>query len=925
MKKLSKLYQTILNKQLYAAILIGIVCLSTHGVTLLNDYNLDDNLVTQNHSLTSKGISAIPEIYQSPYYLDDMGYSYGYRPTTLASFAIVKSLFGESATVSHAVNLALYLATCLLIFFLIKRVFPDKIDVALFAALLFTVHPIHTEVVASIKNRDEILALLFALTGCFVLVRPKRWWVNALVASALFFLSVSSKMSAVNIILLLALIPDYPKPFFKDIALLALYSLAIYFVFEGRDVLNDNSEKNVLALAALFLAVRLAPSLENNIKKVEPALKTAFRLGQLGWSEIKAKSPLKVQYSTLEKIQITVGSFVTCWLVRDNLVGIQQNVFFIIVIGSFLFLQTEKPNIFLRLSIIPLAFGYDTEFKVLLFLGLIPVGEDSFKKNVLKSFSFITIGIVLVFYWHDGVNVVGNIVVFFFLLSIVYSRLIKFQWVLMALSSVASILFIGIISNNPLISSMKLIVGLLFFLTTSIIVRVDSKDIKSLLVFFNPFEKRLSSFSNLIMGILYLFLSLLTVNTFLKEKSFFELITESQTEIENHLITVKSESLEWFFGSEPELTVAEPWSQNQVLSWKRPFDFVEHPLSPFASPNLKYGTAAITLNTYLGKLIVPYPLAFYYGYDEITIDNLFSPWSLFSILIHLFIVFIAFHYRKTNFILSVGIFLYLTSIILFSGAVEIVAGMFADRFSYTASFGFCLALAAGFKLVINKLNHPARVSFVTLGMVFLISFSSYSSQRNKLWKNKLILMRHDIDAVPNSAQAHNLLAHALMENAFSDGYLSETEKSGKVSEAAFHFERATEIYPKFFNAWVDLGRVNIQINDTQKAISAFEKALAEDSTYTPILGNLAVLNEQLGRKDRAIFYYRKHIKIGSASFEVYDALARILYDLGRYEESIIVCEQYLKIVPSNTDFQRNISMMREFLDSTPSEKTNLSN
>ena len=124
---------------------------------------------------------------------------------------------------------------------------------------------------------------------------------------------------------------------------------------------------------------------------------------------------------------------------------------------------------------------------------------------------------------------------------------------------------------------------------------------------------------------------------------------------------------------------------------------------------------------------------------------------------------------------------------------------------------------------------------------------------------------------------------------------------------------------------MDLGRVNIQINDTQKAISAFEKALAEDSTYTPILGNLAVLNEQLGRKDRAIFYYRKHIKIGSASFEVYDALARILYDLGRYEESIIVCEQYLKIVPSNTDFQRNISMMREFLDSTPSEKTNLSN
>jgi hypothetical protein len=85
MRKLSELYHAILNKQVYAAILIGIVCFSVHGVTLLNDYNLDDNLVTQNHRLTSKGISAIPEIYGSPYYQDDMGYSYGYRPTTLAS------------------------------------------------------------------------------------------------------------------------------------------------------------------------------------------------------------------------------------------------------------------------------------------------------------------------------------------------------------------------------------------------------------------------------------------------------------------------------------------------------------------------------------------------------------------------------------------------------------------------------------------------------------------------------------------------------------------------------------------------------------------------------------------------------------------------------------------------------------------------
>src|SRR5512140_1195605 len=66
-----------------------------------NDYNLDDELVTQNHRLTSKGISAIPEIFRSPYFENKEGFKYEYRPIVLVSFAIENSLFGDSARVSH--------------------------------------------------------------------------------------------------------------------------------------------------------------------------------------------------------------------------------------------------------------------------------------------------------------------------------------------------------------------------------------------------------------------------------------------------------------------------------------------------------------------------------------------------------------------------------------------------------------------------------------------------------------------------------------------------------------------------------------------------------------------------------------------------------------------------------------------------------
>ena len=423
MKKLAELYQAILNKQLYAAILIGIVCLSTHGVTILNDYNLDDNLVTQNHRLTSKGISAIPEIYRSPYYQDDMGYSYGYRPTTLASFAIEKSLFGESATVSHAVNLALYLATCLLIFFLVKRVFPDKIDVALFAALLFTVHPIHTEVVASIKNRDEILALLFALTGCFVLVRPKRWWVNLLIASAFFFLSVSSKMSAVNIILLLALIPAYPKPFFKDAFLLFFYGLSLHFVLDGRNLTGNISLKQITTLLFGFLLVRLV---------IHGYALDFFNL-------------IKKQNWRIQNIKIFVMS-----LIR-----------------------------------------------------ITPRKELSKKKLVAFRISQV----------------------------------------------------------------------LMLFLSISLVVHTYNTD-----------RKQVESLSKVV-------------------KQFIE--DDSANRVALH------------------------WVDKNADKGKRPFDFVEHPLDPSGFYGTEYGTAAVTLNRYLGKLFVPYPLGFYYGFDEIEITNLLSFQSFF--------------------------------------------------------------------------------------------------------------------------------------------------------------------------------------------------------------------------------------------------------------------------------------------------------
>lgn len=149
---------------------------------------MDDELVTRNHRLTSKGITAIPEIFSSPYYQDEAGYAYEYRPVPIATFAIEHSLFGDNVFIGHLANCLLYAFLCYGLFKLLIVIGGVVTPfVALCITLLFCAHPSHSEVVCSIKNRDEILGLLFCLLSCWVGIVGARKKAGGIFLQRLFF------------------------------------------------------------------------------------------------------------------------------------------------------------------------------------------------------------------------------------------------------------------------------------------------------------------------------------------------------------------------------------------------------------------------------------------------------------------------------------------------------------------------------------------------------------------------------------------------------------------------------------------------------------------------------------------------------------------------------------------------------------------
>ncbi len=165
---MNNLKQALLRHHLLFFMLIAFVL---YGNTLGNQYAIDDSFVTGN-DLTNKGLGAIPKIFRSHYATAENGKNFEYRPLVKATYAIEYALFRQNPAVSHFINVVLYGICLWLLYHFLKNFLPGQADfgirlmVCMFAAL-----PIHTEVVASLKNRDILLSFMFTFMAINTLHR----------------------------------------------------------------------------------------------------------------------------------------------------------------------------------------------------------------------------------------------------------------------------------------------------------------------------------------------------------------------------------------------------------------------------------------------------------------------------------------------------------------------------------------------------------------------------------------------------------------------------------------------------------------------------------------------------------------------------------------------------------------------------------
>lgn len=852
-------------------IVVAVFSLLLYSNSLFNGYNMDDELVTRNHRLTSKGISAIPEIFTSPYYQDEVGYAYEYRPIPLATFAIEHSLFGESAGMGHFISWLLYAFMCMLLFRLLKFISGGITPVmALAATLLFAAHTTHTEVVCSIKNRDEILGFIFCLLATQMALqgtRKRQWW-QIVVSAAIFLMAMLCKTTFV----VFALLIPVAMVLFAEANLLFAAAMAI-----------------LLGAVSYFTLDVNPPYYRTWFLVSLPVATTGFYTMVHGFGKQLFKRVLAAKQQD-ELVSTDPFSGLKFWYAEFNASALYAALPTVILLIVFAALGSN---------------GF-------LWIGLAAVALLATVYLFFTNREYWSIGLfnalLCGFLYFSGTGALGGSFQRYQFFGLLYILLFLFWWAKPALRLPALIAALALaVSYFPVKLTGFPLVFCLFMATRlsvgrKILGAIVSFQVLVILVWLIFGLRKLSFQMFDVADYLQFSFALLMLNW----KGSWKFIAQHAAKLTTIAAGVLLSVLVWSIGDHiQQQTKATVYSNKHIpniaeslvtTKTDRPLNFVEFPIEPQTSTDIKAGTALTVLGFYLSKTIIPYPLSFYYGYAFIKPESIKQAYPVAVAVIYSILMLVVLFFLRKNKPVSFALILFILPVLLYCGYLRSVPGIVADRYLLIPTMGWSILLTIVlFRIFKAEKLEPVGLSFrisqfpkgLTYSLLaILLLYSGFTFSRNFYWDNDLALMRHDISYVDSSAQAHNLLALHLLKQQQAEPDLNK--KTALAKEGLRHFKAALQIYPPFFNAAYDVGRVYLLLNLPDSALIAFKHAMTIEPKFGDLYIGIADIYMYKGLYQEAVPYLEKYIEKRPASYVGYDKLSYSYYRLSQFEKSIAV-------------------------------------
>ena len=159
-----------MNKNILGIIIVIVSSIIVYSNTLKNSFQWDDEqrIVKNIHIRYLKNI---PNFFKPGYFnLYEEARGERYRPLRTITFAIDYKFWKNNSVGYHITNILLHTICSVLVWYFVFYITKNGL-ISTLSALVFAVHPVHTETVTYIKNRSDVLCCVFYLLSFMFFTR----------------------------------------------------------------------------------------------------------------------------------------------------------------------------------------------------------------------------------------------------------------------------------------------------------------------------------------------------------------------------------------------------------------------------------------------------------------------------------------------------------------------------------------------------------------------------------------------------------------------------------------------------------------------------------------------------------------------------------------------------------------------------------
>jgi tetratricopeptide (TPR) repeat protein len=308
--------------------------------------------------------------------------------------------------------------------------------------------------------------------------------------------------------------------------------------------------------------------------------------------------------------------------------------------------------------------------------------------------------------------------------------------------------------------------------------------------------------------------------------------------------------------------------------------------------DLRMANALVSYVRYLGKMIWPRDLAFFYPYPT----SLLPLWQIIGAGLFLICISIlTIRPLRSKPYLAIGWLWFMGTLVPVSGLMQ--GGLWpamADRWAYVPFIGLFIVIAWGVPDVLDGWRYK-KMGLPAMAAAFLLVLMATTWLQTRYWTNSLTLCEHALNVTVDNYVAHNNLGVSL-------------EEQDRTEEALGHYSEALRIRPDSVVAHVGLGNLLRNQGEIAGAIGQYSEALRINPDSVRALNNLGVTLMEQGRSAEAIRRFSKSVRIKPDYVDGYNNLGLALAKLGRTSEAIANYSEALRISPDSVKTLNNLGL-----------------